>query len=245
MSLWVTPALNKVFALSLILTDGLLFVGMLNSQNSLLNENVVAIWYYIILCRGFQFAATYFMDGVLFASKPEAQIPNSFEDYDYTRSLYSEFTLNAGANAVEQYKIDRPVIEAKKAWDEKYSQILHSGIAVVFSHLSSLWCMIIVLFHFVNASSVPLKISELGISTGIHQIQIAFVAFIAAMDFIKHVIAFLTVWGQIDQWTYKWCILSTYTADWLFRAVFIICMLFPITTYLGDVFIDLHSYLVS
>jgi hypothetical protein len=27
--------------------------------------------------------------------------------------------------------------------------------------------------------------------------------------------------------------------------VFIICMLFPITTYMGDVFIDLHSYLVS
>jgi hypothetical protein len=59
------PFTNKAFACACVFADSLLFVGMLNSQNSPLKENVVSIWYYIFLCRAFQFAATFFMDTVL------------------------------------------------------------------------------------------------------------------------------------------------------------------------------------
>jgi hypothetical protein len=41
----MTPLLNKSFNLTWVLTDGLLFLGMLNCPNSPLNENVVTIWY--------------------------------------------------------------------------------------------------------------------------------------------------------------------------------------------------------
>jgi hypothetical protein len=47
MSMKLTPLLNKVYALAWVFADGLLFVGMINSQNSPLNENVVAIWFFI------------------------------------------------------------------------------------------------------------------------------------------------------------------------------------------------------
>jgi hypothetical protein len=60
------PFTNKAFACTWVFADGLLFVGMLNSQNSLLTENVVTVWYYIFLCRGFQLAGTFFIDRVLF-----------------------------------------------------------------------------------------------------------------------------------------------------------------------------------
>ena len=60
------PYINKAFACTWVFADSLLFVGMLNSQNSLLNENVVAVWYYTFLCRAFQFAGTFFMDRVLY-----------------------------------------------------------------------------------------------------------------------------------------------------------------------------------
>ena len=63
------PYINKAFACTWVFADSLLFVGMLNSQNSLLNENVVAVWYYTFLCRAFQFAGTFFMDRVLFEAE--------------------------------------------------------------------------------------------------------------------------------------------------------------------------------
>ena len=60
------PYNNKAFATTWVFADCLLFVGMLNPQNSLLTENVVTVCYYIFLCRAFQFAATFFMDRVIF-----------------------------------------------------------------------------------------------------------------------------------------------------------------------------------
>jgi hypothetical protein len=60
------PFIIKAFACTWVFADSLLFVGMLNSQNSLLTENVVTVCYYIFLCRAFQLAATFFMDRVVF-----------------------------------------------------------------------------------------------------------------------------------------------------------------------------------
>ncbi len=60
------PHLNKTFACALALIDCLLFVGMLNSQNSLLTENVVYVCFYIFLCRAYQLAGTFFIDRVIF-----------------------------------------------------------------------------------------------------------------------------------------------------------------------------------
>ena len=65
------PFINKAFACTWVFADSLLFVGMLNSQNSLLTENVVTVCYYIFLCRAFQLAATFFIDRVVF--EPETQ----------------------------------------------------------------------------------------------------------------------------------------------------------------------------
>jgi len=58
--------INKAFACTWVYADCLLFIGMLNSQNSLLTENVCYVFYYIFLCRAFQFAGTFFMDRVIF-----------------------------------------------------------------------------------------------------------------------------------------------------------------------------------
>jgi hypothetical protein len=66
------PYINKAFACTWVFADSLLFVGMLNAQNSMLNENVVAVFYYIFLCRAFQFAGTLFIDRVLFDHKEVA-----------------------------------------------------------------------------------------------------------------------------------------------------------------------------
>ena len=72
------PYINKAFACTWVFADSLLFVGMLNSQNSLLNENVVAVWYYTFLCRAFQFAGTFFMDRVLFEAEMMGDGDRSF-----------------------------------------------------------------------------------------------------------------------------------------------------------------------
>ena len=61
-----TPFLNKAFACALLFADILLFVGMLNAQNSPLTESVVYVGFYIFLCRAYQFTATYFIDRVVF-----------------------------------------------------------------------------------------------------------------------------------------------------------------------------------
>jgi hypothetical protein len=61
-----TPFLNKAFACALVFADSLLFVGMLNAQNSPLTESVVYVGFYIFLCRAYQFTATYFIDRVVF-----------------------------------------------------------------------------------------------------------------------------------------------------------------------------------
>lgn len=201
----LTPLLNKAFALTWVFADGLLFVGMLNGQNSLLNENVVAIWYYIIQCRGFQLAAAYFMDDVLFV--------------DLT---------------------DRSVID----FSSKISSMIHAGIAVACSHLSSLWCMVIVLFHFINALSIPLGLNAKGVSNPTQALQISFVVFVVLMEIIRHTFAFLTIFGRFDQKSYLNIIQTIFFFDWLIRFSFIVATLFTVPFDLGDRNMRLFNYIM-
>ena len=71
------PFINKAFACTWVFADSLLFVGMLNTQNSLLTENVVTVCYYIFLCRAFQLAATFFMDRVIFEPSMQTELHQS------------------------------------------------------------------------------------------------------------------------------------------------------------------------
>ena len=73
------PFINKAFACTWVFADSLLFVGMLNTQNSLLTENVVTVCYYIFLCRAFQLAATFFMDRVVFEPETEHELTEAAE----------------------------------------------------------------------------------------------------------------------------------------------------------------------
>ena len=61
----ITRVFPVIIAWALIFTDGPLLLGMLNAQNSPLNETVIDILYYITLCRLLQLATSYFLDDFL------------------------------------------------------------------------------------------------------------------------------------------------------------------------------------
>jgi hypothetical protein len=216
----IAPSLNRAFALTWVFADGLLFIGMLNSQNSLLHENVVAIWYYITLCRVFQLAATYFMDDVLFI----------------------EFESNAGSAAAVVVDSEK---EDKEANFRNNQIKCHAGIAVACAHLSSLWCMIIVIYHFSSAISVTTELNTHGIGSPIQALQITFVAFIAALDVFKHIIAFLAIFNSFTQEIYMLIVELTFTADWLIRFLFITSTIFTVPQYLGDNNSNLFKYIFA
>jgi hypothetical protein len=224
----LTPLLNKAFALTWVFVDSLMFVGMLNGQNSPLNENVVNIWYYILQCRGFQLAAAYFMDDVLFVDKrPAVQSEADVFRRQFPASYASDVS-NSGAS--------QPGLVQ--------SNIIHAGIAVACSHLASLWCMVIVLYHFINAISIPLEMNSTGVTNPTCALQIAFVAFHIGMEIARHVIAFMTIIGRIDQANYLTIIQVIYTLDWVIRYAFIVATLFTVPFYLGDNNAKLYSYLL-
>jgi hypothetical protein len=226
----LTPLLNKAFALTWVFADSLMFVGMLNGQNSPLNENVVAIWYYIIQCRGFQLAAAYFMDDVLFVDKtPVVQTESGVFRQQSPASYGDRYVSNSGAS--------QPGLVQ--------SNIIHAGIAVACSHLASLWCMVIVLYHFINALSIPLNLNSTGVMNPTCPLQIAFVAFHVCMEVVRHVVAYMTIIGKIDQMSYLTIIQVIYMIDWVIRYVFIISTLFTVPYYLGDNNAKLYSYLLS
>ena len=242
----LTPLLNKAFALTWVFVDSLMFVGMLNGQNSLLNENVVNIWYYILQCRGFQLAAAYFMDDVLFADRRILDIirknalpvpdPNMREWDGPSVATASQFGL--GWDLLPEYR----KISTKA--NESESNIIHAGIAVACSHLASFWCMVTVLYHFINAISIPLEMNSTGVTNPTCAIQIAFVAFHIGMEIARHIIAFMTIVGRIGQADYLTAIQVIYTLDWVLRYVFIIATLFTVPYYLGDNNAKLYSYLL-
>lgn len=295
MSLRMTPPLNKVYALEWVFVDGLLFVGMINSQNSPLNENVVAIWFFIIMCRAFQFAATYFLDDVLFSrytspyflkawnsrSRKEGTVSDGSKNssnklnrwvkqhesenglgvnMDYKSKHFISFgeadrmainpfivfnnTSNPKYpdNATRSEVIDSYVSEPL---GKIYNHAIHAGIVVVSCHLASLWCMITVIYHFANAISIPSNLSIAGVPTSVHVIQICFISFMLAMDLVKHAYVFTTVLGWIDQHSFWYFMTITNTAEWVFRAVFIICMIFPTTLYFGDMAKGLNDYVTT
>ena len=265
MSLKMAPPLNKVFALSLVFVDGPLFLGMLNGMNSPLNENVVAIWYYIVVCRGFQLAAAYFMDDVLFYEHFISEFrksvgvgikfpgslgvtfgnvklnKNDMRDWDFKTfgNTSANDVLNREGWNNEQWNDS----QSKAKYNEQMSKITHAAIAVISSHLASLICLITVMYHFINALSIPSSLSDQGINNPVKALQIAFLVIVALVDVFKHIIALLTVLGRIDQHQYLNVILSTYSFDWVFRAVFITAALFVIPDYLGGLNRDLIAYL--
>lgn len=214
----MTPLLNKVFSFSWVFVDGLLFVGMINSQNSPLNENVVDIWFYIIACRGFQFAASYLMDDVMFV-KP----------------------INPQEGAIVLYNPNQIVDEERQAEYDQIDKPAHAAVSASCCHIASLWCMILVLFHFINATSVTFSISS---GSSISAVQISFIAIMMFMDLFKHVVGFSAILGYMGQETYCLMLQIIYTLDNLFRVVLIICALFPVTDYLGNISRNLDSYVV-
>lgn len=202
--------LNKTFALTWVFADGLMFIGMLNNQNSLLNENVVYIWYYIILCRGYQLTASFFMDDVLFVNVDSSQVSAGAQNYTDDNSKTESFSN--GKNDIKKN------IEIKA----------HAGIAVACSHLASLWCMIIVVYHFVNAISVTTNLSDIGVGNPTHLLQIFFIVFIILMEAFKHFIAFASIFDYVSQDWYLTFIQGIFSVDWIVRSVFIIATIFSV-----------------
>ncbi len=278
----VTPLLNKAFALTWVFADGLLFLGMLNGQNSLLNENVVAIWYYIIQCRGFQLAATYFMDDVLFSYNPLDQDKNAeiksynggtgtdqFDDPERIGRWRDRAGLKANLG-LKMFKDVRPDSDEAnwypneatwhpdeyKKWgpsfvrgvaekqDKGISQMIHAGIAAACSQLASLWCMVIVVFNFFSALSIPLALNSNGVGNPTHALQISFITFIILMEAARHTIAFLTIFGKLSQRSYLNAIQIVFFLDWLLRYSFIVATIFTVPVYLGDRNMALYSYLL-
>lgn len=285
MYLRMAPLLNKVFTLAWVFTDCLLFIGMINSQNSPLNENIVNIWYYIAVCRGFQLAAAYFMDDVLFSyTKRKMKLsdginntntvrkkfnnPDNYENE--TMSKYKAFAGNGylpvtsaqfflgpifdvdpqtrkimRQNGDDLSEIDNYVESIDKKSEEILSknniQAIHAAVSAACCHIASFWCMVLVLYHFVNAMSIPFHINS---SSSVSAVQITFIVLMMAMDIFKHVVGFNAIFGKLNQDTYCLMLQITYTLDNLIRAVLIICGLFPVTDYLGSISKGLESYVV-
>lgn len=220
----VAPLLNKAFAFTWLFADGLLFIGMLNSQNSLLNENVVAIWYYIIMCRGFQLSAAFFMDDVMF--------------------IYQDSGATESTEALESQRIFAEK-ELKRIHFENNKIKAHAGIAVACSHLSSLWCMIAVIYHFSNAISVGTILASSGVNNITCALQISFLIFIGIMDVIKHIVALLAIFNSFTQSVYMLIMEIIFNADWFIRFVFITAVIFSVPQYLGDVNQNLRNALLG
>jgi hypothetical protein len=219
----IASPLNKTFALTWVFADGLMFLGMLNNLNSLLNENVVTMWYYITLCRGYQLTASFFMDDVLFINVDP----------------------NGGSHATQNSSTDDSGFDSFKKGGEdtrKNKEIkAHASIAVACSHFASFWCMITVAYHFINAISVASNLNYIGVSNSTYLLQIFFIVFILVMDLFKHVIAFATIFNQVTQDWYLPIIESTFTVDWVVRSVFIIATIFSVPHSLSEANQSLRS----
>ena len=103
--------------------------------------------------------------------------------------------------------------------------------------------MVIVLFHFINAISIPSSLN-MGEINPVSAVQIAFSIFHVCMEIVRHVIAVMTIYGRFSQTTYLTIIQAVFTLDWVFRYTFIIATLFTIPQYLGDNNAKLFSYLL-
>ena len=215
----IAPPLNKTFALTWVFADGLLFIGMLNSQNSILNENVVTILYYIVLCRGFQLAASFFMDDVLFTSRDHMGGVNSVSS-SVMRGSTSDDYNHPKADSDGFQKINE--IKA------------HAGIAVACSHFASLWCMIIVQYHFFNANASAVNLNTSGVNNPTYLLQIFFLIFIIAMDTFKHLVAFSTIFNLVTQERYLLIIEIIFSLDWAIRFVFITAAMFSVPHFLWE-----------
>ena len=223
----IAPALNKIFAFTWVLADGLLFIGMLNSQNSLLNENVVAIWFYIVLCRGFQLAASFFMDDVLFINN------------DINQNVINSHTQEqVSASSVVGFQNLKPL---SGEYIRNIEIKAHAGIAVACSHLASLWCMVAVVYHFGITMRLVAGLGSAGVNNPTFMLQLFFIIFICVMDLIKHVTAFITIFDYLSQDHYLLIIEATFNADWVIRSIFITAAMFGVPRILWEANQNLRS----
>lgn len=206
--LYMAPIINKVYAFAILFVDGFLFLGMLNNQNSLLNENVVNIWFFTLMQRAYHLAGDYFIDDVMFNTKRRGPFPESTQ----TNNNLTDF------------------------------QIHHCCIAFICAKLASLWCLILVSYHFASAMGVPKLIQDSGFSTPVYSIQATFLAFYLVVEFGRHVVGFLTVKGYLGPIVYKNCLIVFFTFDWIMRFIFITATVFAVPTYLGDINSSMFEY---
>ena len=61
----IVQAFPTVISWALLFADGPLLLGMLNMQNSPLNETVIDVFFYITLCRILQLAASFYLNDFL------------------------------------------------------------------------------------------------------------------------------------------------------------------------------------
>jgi hypothetical protein len=99
------------------------------------------------------------------------------------------------------------------------------------------------LYHFFTALSIPYSLNTAGVSNPVHSLQLIFVIYIIAMDVFKHIVAFLAVWGYLDQKTYLTIIQTIFTADWIGRSIFITATAFTVPQYLGNNNKALYEYI--
>jgi hypothetical protein len=197
------PYINKAFACTWVFADSLLFVGMLNAQNSLLNENVVAVFYYTFLCRAFQFAGTLFIDRVLY--------------------------------------------EADIQGDDNTSSFIHKkhepNIVTACCQLCSLWCYVLVVFHFCITMGYPLALNQdMGVTQTL-ALQVSFLVIMTILELVRHILVFWTLLCSLELKTFQSAIRWIYLVDCVLRTVIIISTALVVSQALGDKNATLYNFL--
>jgi hypothetical protein len=197
------PYINKAFACTWVFADSLLFVGMLNAQNSLLNENVVAVFYYTFLCRAFQFAGTLFIDRVLFEAEVQGDGMASFI----------------------------------------YKKNHEPNIITACCQLCSLWCYILVVFHFCITMGYPLALNQnMGVTQTL-ALQVSFLVIMTILELARHILVFWTLLCSLPLGTFQSAARWIYLVDCVLRTVIIISTALVVSQALGDQNATLYNFL--
>jgi hypothetical protein len=215
----ILPFINKAFACTWILADSLLFVGMLNSQNSLLTENVAMVCYYIFLCRAFQFTAALFMDRVIF--EPE----------------------HVTAEVVDPAQHSPEFPYTQQVFDNSDNKQHQPNIVACCCQLCSLWCYTAVMLHFLNSFSLAFYINNLGIGNQTYGLQLSFVILMTVLEVGRHLLLFWSALWRITPERYMDLTRIIFLLDCVIRTVFILSASKVISDHLGEQNSVLYSYL--
>ena len=208
------PFITKAFACTWVFSDSLLFVGMLNTQNSLLTENVVTVCYYIFLCRAFQLAATFFIDKVVF--EPEIL-------------LHAEMTTN------QDFGMTHNMDSRQKTHQP--------NIVAACCQLCSFWCYSVVLLHFLNSFYLPYSLNLQLIGGQTYAAQLTFVIIMTIMELAKHSLVFYSVLIKISPEKFAMASKIIYLVDCIARAVFVLTTCIVVTNHLGNLNLLLYNNL--